>query len=144
MLFLSEPEGFSPKFHVVGCFLEHNGKFLMLHRQDHKREGNLWGVPAGKIDPGETKEEAIVREVFEESGVRLEVPPGFVATTYVRFTEMDIVYHIFRHVLSEEPDVVLSPTEHKAFRWVTPEECLRLPCVEDEEPCVRLAYPTRV
>ena len=141
MLFFSEPEGFNPKFSVVGCFLEYNGRFLMLHRQDHKREGNLWGVPAGKIDPGETKEEAIVREVFEESGVRLSASPAFIASVYVRYADGDILYHIFRHILSEEPAVVLSPTEHKAFRWVTPQECLALPCVQDEEPCVRIAYP---
>ena len=63
-----KPKNFAPKYEVVGCFVEHNGKILLLHRQDNILQGNTWGLPAGRIEPGESPEEAMVREIKEETG----------------------------------------------------------------------------
>ena len=53
MIFKERPPNFSSEFDVASCFVEHDGEILLLHRQDHKPEGNTWGVPAGKVDEGE-------------------------------------------------------------------------------------------
>ncbi len=50
MISRNKPENFTPKFEVVSCFVEYNDEILLLLRQDHKPEGNTYGVPAGKID----------------------------------------------------------------------------------------------
>ena len=54
MIFTEEPAGFNKKFDVVGCYLEHGGKFLLLHRVSSKPSGGMWGLPAGKVEKGET------------------------------------------------------------------------------------------
>lgn len=57
---------------IVGCFLEYNGKFLILLRQSHKPNGNTWGLPAGKVEENENERDAVVREVYEETGYKLK------------------------------------------------------------------------
>ena len=71
MIYTEKPQEFYSKFDVVSCFVEHNGEILLLHRQDHKPQGNTWGVSAGKVDGGEQVLEAMVREIYEETGFKL-------------------------------------------------------------------------
>ena len=71
MLFKDKPEGFEPLFELVSCFFEHDGEVLLLHRHDHKSQGGRWGLPAGKVDAGESLEDAMVREIHEETSHRL-------------------------------------------------------------------------
>ncbi|MDR3558310.1 MAG: NUDIX domain-containing protein [Candidatus Pacebacteria bacterium] len=73
MISRDKPEKFKEKFEVVSCFIEHDSKILLLHRQDHKPQGNTWGVPAGKVDKGETLTNAILREIKEE--IELTIKP---------------------------------------------------------------------
>lgn len=52
--------------------VNHNGRILMIKRA--KKEGNLvWAFPGGKVEDGETKEEACIREVYEESGIKVSI-----------------------------------------------------------------------
>jgi ADP-ribose pyrophosphatase YjhB (NUDIX family) len=67
MLYTNKPEVFDPKFDVVSCFVEYKGKILLLHRQDHKPQGNTYGVPAGKVDAGEDIWTTVRREIEEET-----------------------------------------------------------------------------
>jgi hypothetical protein len=54
MYFHRKPDRFDPKFEIVACWLMRpDGRFVLLHRQPWKPEGNTWGVPAGKIEEGE-------------------------------------------------------------------------------------------
>ncbi len=46
-------------------------KLLFLKRNSQKPQGNTWGVPAGKIEKDESKEDALVREVFEETNINI-------------------------------------------------------------------------
>ena len=55
---------------VVGCFLEYDGKFVLLLRHVHKADGGTWGLPAGKVEPGESDETAMLRELYEETGYK--------------------------------------------------------------------------
>ncbi|MBI5061206.1 MAG: NUDIX hydrolase [Candidatus Aenigmarchaeota archaeon] len=66
MIFKIKPKDFNPRFDIVSIFYERDGKFLLLHRLDNKPQGNMWGVPAGKVENGESLEEAMLR------GLRLE------------------------------------------------------------------------
>lgn len=73
VVFLEKPEVFNPKFEVVSCFVRCDDRILLLHRQDHKPEGNSWGVPAGKVDQDESIHDAMVRELQEEIGLAVSV-----------------------------------------------------------------------
>lgn len=58
---------------TIVCYLIKNDKYLMLYRNKKKIDPNKgkWITVGGHIEPGETKEEACVREVFEETGYKL-------------------------------------------------------------------------
>ena len=134
-------EDFQPKFEVASCFLEVGNKFLLLHRQDFKLEGNKWGVPAGKVEPGESVEQARLREIQEEIGLELsrERVTSFDAVN-VRYPEYDFVYHMFRAPFDREPEIALNLGEHKDFRWTSAPEALAMNLVQDEDACIKLLY----
>ena len=143
MIYHAEPEGFSKKFEVSSIFLEHDGTILLLHRHDHKPQGNTWSLPAGKLEVGEKPEDAIVRELKEETGIDIS-KEGLrnIRSLYVRFGEYDFVYHMFAHTIPGDikPEVYLEPDAHKAFLWTTPEEALQMNLIQDEDMCIKLAY----
>lgn len=141
MIFLEKPTDFKEACEVVSCFLEYNGKILLLHRHDHKPQGNTWGVPAGKVDDEESNIDAIIREVKEETGYDFQNEiPIFHTTTYVRYPSSDFIYHIYSHELSRPFDVVLEQKAHKDFKWVSPEEALKMNLIPDEDFCIKLRY----
>lgn len=139
MIYEEMPGDFDSAFEVVSCFVEHNGKILLLHRQDHKPQGDTWGGPAGKIDEGEDIHEAIRRETEEETGIFLKDPIYF-KKLFVRFPEYDFVYHIFHEILDEIPEVKLSEKEHKDFNWISPRDALGMNLILDEDFCIKLFY----
>ncbi len=132
------PENFKEKFEVVSCFIEHDSKILLLHRQDHKPQGNTWGVPAGKVDEGEDVLRAIIREIGEETGINAE-PHQFIyfEKFFVRYPEYDFTYHIFHLPVNEKPSVNINPIEHKDTCWLTPKESLELDLIPDEDFCIQ-------
>ncbi|HEY4509626.1 MAG TPA: NUDIX hydrolase [Candidatus Paceibacterota bacterium] len=134
-------EDFQPKFEVASCFLEVGNKFLLLHRQDFKLEGNKWGVPAGKVEPGESVEQALLREIQEEIGLELSRERvTYFDTVNVRYPEYDFVYHMFRAPFDREPEIALNLGEHKDFRWTSAPEALAMNLVQDEDACIKLLY----
>ena len=141
MIFQEKPEGFSPKFEVVSCFVEHDGHILLLHRQDHKPEGDTWGVPAGKVDPDEDIYEATMREIREETGLHIQKEQvKHEYKLFVRYPEYDFYYNIFHVALSERAVISISPNEHKTYEWVTPNDALTMNLIRDEDACIKLFY----
>lgn len=129
-----QPEEFKPKFEVVACLLQHEDKLLFLHRQDTAAEGNLWGIPGGKIEKDETPEEAIVRELREETGFDIsEQPVEYLGKVYVKYPTHDFVFHLVKAKIAEDTAAVkLSFREHKGFTWITAEDLQKLPLMPDE------------
>jgi len=139
MLFLEKPEDFDSKMEVSSVFLEHDGRFLFLLRNDNKHEGNKWGVPAGKMDNGEDKRSTLIREMKEEIKVELaEDNINECLTVYVRYPEVDYIFHISHYRLDQKPEIVLDESENKEYRWVTLEDALQLNLVKDEDGCIGL------
>jgi 8-oxo-dGTP pyrophosphatase MutT (NUDIX family) len=141
VVFLEKPKVLNPKFEVVSCFVRCGDCILLLHRQDHKPEGNSWGVPAGKVDQGETIHDAMVRELQEEIGLiasadclKRHVP------TYVTYPEKHFVYHIFEIELDKMIDVKLNNEEHKNYEWATLEDALKKDLILGEDECIELYY----
>ncbi|MDI6721062.1 MAG: NUDIX domain-containing protein [Candidatus Aenigmarchaeota archaeon] len=140
MIYKEQPEDFSPRFEVVSCFCEYEGKMLLLERQDGKSEGGKWGVSAGKIDKGETSMEAIQREIGEETG--LFIPPcriDYFGKVYVKYPDYDFVYHMFYAAL-ENDGIKINHKEHKDYAWVSPPDALEMNLVMDEDECIRMFY----
>ncbi len=133
------PEHFNPRFEVVSCFVEYRDEILLLLRQDHKPEGNTYGVPAGKVDPGETICKAMEREWGEETKLDLSDAEYF-DKLYVRYPDYDFIYHMFSKRFATRPDIIINPKEHKSFTRKTPKEALKSELIRDLDACIRLFY----
>jgi len=145
MIYRDIPENFNTKFEVVSCYLEHDGQILLLLRQDHKSEGNKWGMPAGKIDQGESELKAIVRETREETGQEIPFDQfEYLSKVYVRYPDYDFIYHMFKAQLTDRPQVVLSEGEHKDYQWIAPQAALELDLVKDNQECILLVYQNKL
>ena len=141
MIFHEKPAAFDPKFEIVGTFVLNDGHFILLHRQDHKPQGNTWGIPSGKQDPGESLLAAAVRETGEETGLALAPEQlAFFQTLYVRYPEYDFVYHIFQTELEKQAEIVINPGEHKEGRWITPTAARELPLIGNLNDCLDLFF----
>lgn len=141
MWFIDKPADFKKRFDIVGCFIEHEGKFLLLHRLSHKANGDRWGLPAGKVDAGEDRKHAIVREIQEETGLKFEASAiAYFDSRYVRDGDFDIEWHMFSTQLSRPATITINPNEHKEFQWVTPEDALGMELIHDLPQSIRLFY----
>lgn len=103
---------------VVAALILENDKFLICQRPKHKARGLLWEFVGGKVEPNETKEEALIRECKEELDVTVK--------------PLDI----FMEVIHEYPDITIKLTlfnakiekgeikllEHNDYRWIKAEE----------------------
>lgn len=140
MLYTTKPEVFDPKFDVVSCFVEYKGRILLLHRQDHKPQGNTYGVPAGKVDAGEDIWTTVRREIEEETWLQ-DLDIQYFAKTYVKYPEYDFHYHMFHVKLTEEPSITTNPKEHKWHIRKHPHEVILMDnLIEDEDVCVKMFY----
>ncbi|NIM47088.1 MAG: NUDIX domain-containing protein [Candidatus Aenigmarchaeota archaeon] len=141
MMYLKKPEGFNAKFEIVSCFCINNGKILLLHRQTDRPQGETWGVPAGKIKKNENVNQAIIRELFEETGVPFSRNMlKYFSKVFVRYPDYDFVYHMFSAPLVNKKRVKIDSNEHKEFLWVTPKDALRLQLIQDLDKCIKLFF----
>lgn len=140
----NEPSAnFKPKIEVAALFIEHDNRILLLHRQETKSQGNLWGIPGGKLDKGETPLQAVLREVKEETGYDFSKQSlESLGSVYIEYNDHDhFVYHMFRAKLVGDPSTVkINFREHKGFTWVTPQDGLKLELIKDEDACFKLIY----
>jgi 8-oxo-dGTP pyrophosphatase MutT (NUDIX family) len=116
------------KVRTVGCFLEWNGKFLILLRRPEKHQGNKWDIPAGKVRSNETDEQAILREVEEETGYRAsEAELKLIRNHIFYFSGLTVEFPTFRIKLQQPIQIKHSPAEHQDYKWVTAQECYAMP-----------------
>jgi 8-oxo-dGTP diphosphatase len=144
MIFKRKPKGFVPQFEAVACFIEDkNSNVLFLLRARNKKFGALkWASPAGKIEQKETKEQAVARELQEETGLKPEESRFvYVCHVYVIFESgVKFVFHMFRLKYNCQPGVVLN-AENEGLVWLKPDQALAsLLLMEDEAACVKLAF----
>lgn len=139
MIYEIEPEDFNSTCEVGGCFVECEGEILLLHRQDNKPEGGTRGEPAGKVDEGESINEAILREVFEETGLKI-ISSKYHKKYFVRYPEYDFVFHNFHYPLKIQEPITIDLKEHKNFKWMTPLEALRFHLIMDADERIKLFY----
>jgi 8-oxo-dGTP pyrophosphatase MutT (NUDIX family) len=143
-IYLEKPENFNPKAAIVGCcYLHYQDKILLLHRQDLKAEGNHWGIPGGKLNTGEMLIEAIIREVFEETGFRLDIEKvHYIGKVYIKVPNFDFEYHMIDYLepIQNPGDVRINFKEHKGFTWVTPRDALKLDLITDEDTCFEIVF----
>ena len=75
---------------IAGCIIERDGKYLLCQRGIPPRPGT-WTLPAGFMENGETTEQAALREVWEETGVRADIVSPYSIFSVPRISEVYII-----------------------------------------------------
>lgn len=117
----TKPDHFVADAEGAGCYVEVDGKILLLQRASHKQEAGKWGVPAGKLETNERPEDAAKRELFEETGIIINSDLSSLGTLYYETPGMDYIYHLFKIKVDKMPNVILSE-ESQDYAWVPFEE----------------------
>jgi 8-oxo-dGTP diphosphatase len=108
------------------CYLRRNGKTLMVHRVKKKNDmhAGKWNGLGGKLEPGETPEECAVREIMEESGLRVFNPILKGVLTFPAFSN-DEDWYAFVFLVNEfEGELIDSPEGN--LKWIDNTELLNL------------------
>lgn len=103
---------------VVAALIEKEGKYLICKRAENKARGGLWEFVGGKIERGETPEQALARECMEELGIEVRVGTKFDETAYTYPDTRVKISLFFAEIAGGE--IVLK--EHGDAKFVTPEE----------------------
>lgn len=103
---------------VVAALIWKNGKFMICRRPAHKSRGLLWEFVGGKVEPGETKEQALVRECREELAVTVAVQDEFMSLVH-EYPDITIHLTVFNAYIAEGVPQLL---EHNDVRWIPPKE----------------------
>lgn len=115
---------------VVAALIWYGDRFLACQRPAHKARGLLWEFVGGKVEAGESKEEALIRECLEELDISIRVGDVFmeVIHEYPDLTVRLTLFHAF--IVDGSPKLI----EHNALKWITVEEIDTLEfCPADDE-----------
>ena len=125
---------------VVAALIWKNNKFMICQRPTHKARGLLWEFVGGKVEPGETKEQALIRECKEELNVLLSVGEVFMDVVH-EYPDLTVHLTLFNATISEgEPQKL----EHNDIRWITPSEIPNYEfCPADEGILVKICEVCR-
>jgi 8-oxo-dGTP diphosphatase len=118
---------------IVAAVIIVDGRVLACERSAPPEVAGRWEFPGGKVEPGETDQEALARECDEELGVRVEV--GERVGPDVSLAHGRAVLRVFRVSLLDggEPQAL----EHSAMRWLAPDDLNSVPWLPADRPIVR-------
>src|SRR5215831_12917338 len=116
---------------IVGAAIIEDGRVLACARSEPPEVAGRWEFPGGKVEPGETDEEALVRECVEELGVRVRV--GARVGDDVPLAHGRAVLRVW---LAELVDGQPQALEHASLRWLAAEELHEVPWLPADAPIV--------
>ena len=120
---------------VVAALIWQNNRFLICRRPPHKTRGLLWEFVGGKVETGETKQQALMRECMEELAVKIRVDDVYMQLVH-EYPDMTVELTLFNAAIVEgEPQLL----EHSEIRYISVDEIDRFDfCPADEEILAKL------
>ncbi|MBW7835210.1 MAG: 8-oxo-dGTP diphosphatase MutT [Sphingomonadales bacterium] len=119
------------------ALIDVDGRVLIAQRPAGKSMAGLWEFPGGKVEPGETPERALIRELKEELGIDVTeaclAPLTFASHSYDDFHLLMPLYACRRW------QGYVQPHEHADVKWVYPQELADYPMPPADEPLIAVA-----
>lgn len=103
---------------VAAALIWNNDKFMICRRPTHKSNALLWEFVGGKLEPGETKQEALIRECKEELNITVDVGEEFFDVVH-QYPDILVHLTLFNATIAEGTPELL---EHCDLKWITPKE----------------------
>ena len=126
---------------VVAALIWADNKFMICQRPAHKARALLWEFVGGKVERGETKEQALVRECQEELAVTISVGDVFMEVTH-EYPDITVHLTLFNATLGEGTPQKLEPND---IQWITPAQIPNYDfCPADEEILQKIIETYRV
>ena len=100
---------------VVAALIWDKDKFMICQRPAHKARGLLWEFIGGKLEPGETKEQALIRECQEELAVTLSIGDVFMDVVH-EYPDLTVHLTLFNAAILEG---IPKKLEHNDIKWIT-------------------------
>ena len=103
---------------VVAALIWNGEKFMICQRPANKKRGLLWEFVGGKVEKGESKEQALIRECKEELDIEIEVESKFFSTKHT-YPDININLTVFNsRIVRSRPKLL----EHNDLKWITKDE----------------------
>lgn len=120
---------------VAACALiDTDGRILLAQRPEGKSLAGLWEFPGGKVESGETPEDALIRELQEEIGITTKhaclAPLTFASYAYEKFHLLMPLYICRRY------EGIARSMEGQALKWVRPQDLRNYPMPPADEPLI--------
>ena len=125
---------------VVGAIIKDGDRYLVGQRAAHKSQGGLWEFMGGKIEPGETPEQALARECREELDLEIE-NERIIDSVVHEYPEKTIRLTLIE--CTPKVGSVPRPNEHQDIRWVTREEMETLDFAPADRDLIRKGFAKR-
>jgi mutator protein MutT len=122
---------------VVAAIIQHDDRFLVTRRLAGVHLAGLWEFPGGKIDPDETHEAALAREIREELDTDIELGELVLATTHT-YPEKSVTLYFYRCTLGGNP----RPQLGQEMRWVDRDELASLEFPAADAELIRILTQT--
>lgn len=119
-------------FHVACVIIERGGFILAAQRSADMDMPLKWEFPGGKIEPWETPEECLIREILEEMGIHIRVGESLPSSTH-QYPALTVTLYPFICSI-ESGEIILH--EHSAINWLPPSELHILDWAEADLPVI--------
>ena len=126
---------------VVAALIWKGGAFMICQRPARKAQGLLWKFAGGKVEPGETKEQALIRECREELGVQVAVDEEFTQVTHV-YPDLTVHLTVFHARITggtvqklEHHDICyMTPGEISNYNFCPADQAILQKLIQEETP----------
>jgi len=120
---------------VAACALvDTDGRVLLAQRPEGKQLAGLWEFPGGKVEPGETPEQCIIRELHEEIGIETEIP-CLAPLTFASHSYDD--FHLLMPLfVCRRFRGIAQPREGQVLKWVRPKQMRDYPMPPADAPLI--------
>jgi 8-oxo-dGTP diphosphatase len=121
---------------VAACALvDADGRVLLAQRPQGKQLAGLWEFPGGKVEPGETPEQCLIRELHEEIGIETDIP-CLAPLTFASHSYDD--FHLLMPLfVCRRFRGIAQPRERQVLKWVRPRQMRDYPMPPADAPLIQ-------